>query len=413
MANDCSACRSRTWQAALAAIALCASPAFAQTPTVPDPDADATMRLGPLALKSTLALNNLGIDTNVFNEADADRPQSDFTMTFTPTTNLWLRMGRTWISGTIDVDWVYYNKFASERSANTNFGVGVSRAFNRLALKGGASRLATRDRPGYEIDARSRRLETSLDGEVEMRARAKTHVGVRAWRRKIAFDQAAVFLGTPLARELDRTSSGSALVVRHDLTPLTSLSFEAGRDHERFAFSSLRDSNSTRVAGTVKFQPLALISGDASVGYRRFTPLLGDVPPYRGAIAAVNLSYRLLGTTRLGVQTTRDVQYSFDFNQPYYLETSVGGSVQQQVYGPFDVLAGIGVRRLGYRDRAGAVVQEFNRTDRVRTFSVGAGYRLGLDKRIGFTIDHQTRTSGVDRRQYSGLRIGMSLTYET
>ncbi len=371
------------------------------------------MRLGPLALKSSLALNNLGIDTNVFNQADADRPQSDFTMTFTPTTNLWLRMGRTWVSGTIDVDWVYYNKFASERSSNTNFGVGVSRTFNRLSLKGGASRLSTRDRPGYEIDARSRRLETSLEGQVEMRARPKTHIGARAWRRKIAFDQAAVFLGTSLAPELDRTSSGSALVVRHDLTTLTSLSFEAGRDHERFAFSSLRDSNSTRVAGTVKFQPLALISGDASVGYRHFTPLLGDVPPYRGAIAAVNLSYRLLGTTRLGVQTTRDVQYSFDFNQPYYLETGVSGSVQQQVYGPFDVLAGIGVRRLGYRDRAGAAVQEFNRTDRVRTFSVGAGYRLGIDKRIGFTIDHQNRTSGVDGRQYEGLRVGMSITYET
>lgn len=371
------------------------------------------MRFGPLALKSTLALSNLGIDTNVFNEADADRPQSDFTTTFTPTTNLWLRMGRTWVTGTIRVDWVYYNKFASERSANTSFGLGVSRTFNRLALKGGASRLSTRDRPGYEIDARSRRLETALEGEVTLRARAKTHIGARAWQRKIVFDQAAVFLGTPLARELDRTSSGSALVIRHDLTPLTNLSFEAGRDRERFAFSSLRDSNSTRVAGTVKFQPLALISGDASVGYRNFTPVLGDVPPYRGAIAAVNLSYRLLGTTRLGVQATRDVQHSFEFNQPYYLETGIGGSVQQQVYGPFDVLAGMSVRRLAYRDRAGAVVQELNRTDRVRTFSLGAGYRLGTDKRVGFTIDHQNRTSGIDGRQYEGLRIGMSITYET
>jgi len=371
------------------------------------------MRLGPLALKSTLALSNLGIDTNVFNEADVDRPQRDFTMTFTPATDLWLRMGPTWISGTIDVDWVYYNKFASERSANTNFGVGVSRTFNRLALKGGTSRLSTRNRPGFEIDARSRRVEASLEGEVHMRVSARTHIGARAWRRKMAFDQAAVFLGTPLARELDRTSSSRALVVRHDLTALTSLSFEAGREYERFASSSLRDSNSTRVAGAVKFQPLALISGDASVGYRNFTPLLGDVPPYRGAIAAVNLSYRLLGTTRLGVQTTREVQHSFDFNQPYYLETGVSGSVQQQVYGPFDVLARIGVRRLGYRDRAGAVVQGFNRTDSVRTFGVGAGYRLGIDKRIGFAIDRQNRTSGVDRRQYEGLRIGMSITYET
>jgi putative beta-barrel porin BBP2 len=389
------------------------SPAFAQNPTVPDPDADATMRFGPLALKSTLALSNLGIDTNVFNEADADPPQSDFTMTFTPATNLWLRMGRTWISGTIHVDWVYYNKFASERSMNTNFGVGISRAFNRLSFNAGASRLSTRDRPGYEIDARSQRLETLLEGEVGMRVLAKTHIGVRTWSRKTAFDQAAVFLGTPLARELNRTSSGSALVVRHDLTPLTSLAFEAGRDYERFAFSSLRDSNSTRVAGTVKFQPLALISGDASVGYRDFTPSLGDVPPYRGAIAAVNLSYRLLGTTRLGVQMNRDVQHSFEFNQPYYLQTGISGSVQQQVYGPFDVLARIGFNRLAYRDRVGAVVPQADRMDRVRSFGAGAGYRLGTDKRLGFSVDHQSRRTGLAGRPYKGLRVGMSLTYET
>ena len=44
---------------------------------------------------------------------------------------------------------------------------------------------------------------------------------------------------------------------------------------------------------------------------------------------------------------------------------------------------------------------------------LGGGYRLGTDKRIGFTIDHQKRTSGVNGRQFSGLRYGMSITYET
>ena len=137
------------------------------------------------------------------------------------------------------------------------------------------------------------------------------------------------------------------------------------------------------------------------------------MPPYRGATAAVGLSYRLLGTTRLGVEATRDVQPSFERTQPYYLETGVSASVQQQLYGSFDVLARTGIRRLAYRDRKGVVVQVSNRTDRVRTFTLGAGYRLGLDKRIGFTIDHENRTSSVDESQYSGLRYGISITYET
>jgi hypothetical protein len=370
------------------------------------------MRLGPLALKSTIGLSNIGVDTNVFNTADADNPQSDFTMTFTPITDAWLRLGRTWVSGKIQVDWVYYKKFASERSANSNYQLGVARAFNRLALKGGVRHLSTRDRPGFEIDARSQRTEASFDGDVEVRVRSITYAGAKAWRRRIDFDRAAEFRGASLADELNRTSIGNAAFVRHHLTSLTSLSIEIGREYERFEFSPSRDSDSTRITGNVHFQPLALVSGDASIGYRWFTPLSADVPEYRGSTAAVNLTYTLLGTTRLGFEAIRDVQPSFEFNEPYYLETGVIGSVQRRLYGPFDVLARAGSRRLAYRDRIGAAIEVLNRTDRVRTFGIGAGYRLGTDKRIGFTIDQQTRTSTVAAREYAGLRVGMSVTYE-
>ena len=224
------------------------------------------MRFGPLALKSSFALSNLGFDTNVFNDADPDLQQSDFTMTFTPTTNLWLRMGRTWLSGTIHADWVYYQRFASERSRNSTYRLEVSRTFNRLALTGSVNRLSTRERPGFEINARSRRFERAFDGEATMRAFSKTHVGARAWRRRVEFDQEALFRNASLSAQLDRRISGTAFIVSQDLTPLTNVSLEIGRDHERFVSSSFRDSDSTRVTGSVTLQPLALISGDASLG---------------------------------------------------------------------------------------------------------------------------------------------------
>src|SRR5688500_7239845 len=227
-----SMCRPRI-AAAFAATALFAAPVLAQTSS-PDPDAEANIRLGPLALKSTIALTNLGIDTNVFNLADADQPQSDFTMTFSPGTDLWLRMGRTWITGTVGVDWVYYDKFASERAANSAFRIGVDRTFNRLAVNGNARRLSTRDRPGYEIDARSQRFETQYDGEATLRVISKTRVGATAFRRRTQFDEAAFFREANLSRELDRTSSGTGFVVRHDWTPLTALSLDITRERERF-----------------------------------------------------------------------------------------------------------------------------------------------------------------------------------
>ena len=389
-----------------------AGAAAQDTPPV-EPDAEATARLGPLSMKSTIALSNIGIDTNVFNQPDSEGPQRDFTMTFTPTTTLWLRMGRTWLTGNVNVDWVYYNRFKSERSANSFYRLGAARAFNRLELTGGAARLSTRDRPGFEIDARSERVETTLDGEARVRLFPRTSVGARAMRRRYTFDRAAVFRNVALADELNRTTTTSSFVVRQNLTPLTTAGIEIGREREEFVTSHGRSGDSTRVAGTLAFEPLALISGNAAVAYRRFSPDASDVPPFRGMTLAANLSYRLLGTTRFEFQAFRDLQPSFDIAQPYYVETGFGLSVQQQVYGPFDVLARTGTRDLAYRDRAGATVLLPGRTDEVRTIGIGAGYRLGSDKRVGFSLDHQRRTSGLEAARYSGLRFGMSVTYET
>lgn len=401
-----------SWRLIAVAVALAAAPVYAQTPP-PEPDAEANMRFGPLSLKSTIALSNFGVDTNVFNEADADQPESDFTMTFSPNTDVWLRMGRTWVTGTVQLDWVYYNKFAAERAANSAFRIGVDRTFNRLAVKGNARRLNTRDRPGYEIDARSQRFETQYDGEASVRVMSSTSVGATAFRRRTEFNEGATFRDANLSRELDRATSGAGMVVRHTLTPLTSMALDVTRERERFATSTFRDSDSTKAIGTVTFQPLALINGTASAGVRLFDPVPQDVPAFNGIITAVNLSYSLLGVTRFGVQASRDIQYSFEFSQPYYLESAIIGSVQQQVFGPFDVLGRIGTRGLAYTDRIGAAVTVSNRTDRVNTVGIGAGYRMGTDKRLGFTLDRQRRTSTVPGRTFTGLRFGLSLTYET
>ena len=66
------------------------------------------MRIGRLMLNPTIALTNLGIDTNVFNEPDQSAPKRDFTLTVTPQTDLWLRMGRSWVTGNVKEDLVWY-----------------------------------------------------------------------------------------------------------------------------------------------------------------------------------------------------------------------------------------------------------------------------------------------------------------
>jgi hypothetical protein len=389
---------------------LTATPGLAQTDGGPDP-ASVRVRIGPLWLNPRLELSNLGVDTNVFNEPTDANPKKDFTATVTPSTDLWLRLGRSWLQANVREDLVWYQKYSTERSANNTYAINWKMRLNRLFVTLSPDYLNTRARPGFEIDARSQRTEYGGKADVEVRAFAKTFLAVNGSWRKVQFGKDAIFLGSSLQNELNRTTSGAGVSLRHHLTPLTSISLNVGRLQERFEFSPLRDSNSTAISGNISFDPQALLKGAASFGYRDFEPLSPGVPNYKGTTATGDLSYALLGTTRFGVQFRRDVNYSYDINQPYYLETGVSGSIAQQVFGPFDIVGRFGASSLAYRDRAGAAIEVSNRTDYIRSYGAGAGLHMSKDLRLGFNVDRQHRISDVARREYEGLRYGTAVTY--
>jgi hypothetical protein len=92
------------------AFLLLAVPASAQPlDEGPDP-ATIRVRFGPLWMNPSIALPNLGVDTNVFNEPPSASPRTDFTMTAVLKVDLWLRMAKTWLSGTIAEDVVWYQQ---------------------------------------------------------------------------------------------------------------------------------------------------------------------------------------------------------------------------------------------------------------------------------------------------------------
>jgi hypothetical protein len=388
------------------------SRATAQAGAPGEPDVSkARVRIGPVSLNPTMALTNLGIDTNVFNESDQTLPKRDFTLTVTPQTDLWLRMGRSWVIGNVREDIVWYQKFASERGTNNSYKLGWLVPLNRLTLSANGAYLKTRERPGFEIDARSQRREIAYDGSVEIKALSKTFVGIKGGRRKTDFDSVATFAGTNLRIALNRMTTTEAVTIRHQITPLTALTLDLGRTLDRFDFSPQRDADSTTVTLGVKFDPFAIIKGSASVGYRNFKPLSSNVPAYTGTTAAADLAYVAFGTTRVGVQAIRDVQYSFELTEPYYLLTGVSGSLAQQIFGPVDVIGRLGVQQLDYRNRIGVGIPAPNRIDYVRTYGGGIGYHMGKDIRIGFNVDQYRRKSPVANREYNGLKYGTSVTY--
>ncbi len=375
------------------------------------PDTNAPVRFGPLALAPTVKLVNLGVDTNVFFEPDTAHPKSDFTTTLQPGTGAWLHMGRSYFEVTVKEDLVYYQQYSNQRSANNFETLGFTAPLTRFTFKAGVRYANTFDRPGYEISERVHHIDTGYNGAAEVKVLSKTFVGIHADRGTFRYDEHETFMGVDLRQELNRTSTNAGVTIRDQLTPLTAITVDGSAQQDRFEFNPLRNADSKQISAGAQFDPFALISGSATVGYRDFTPLAAGVPAFQGVTANVHLTYTAAGATKIAVEALRDVQYSYDVKTPYYVEGGATVSASQQIYGPVDAVGRLGAYNLSYRVAVGAGVGPDD-TDTIRLYGGGVGYRIGRAMRIGANVESQRRTSAVAARNYHGLLYGISATYD-
>jgi len=367
------------------------------------------MRIGPLALTPSIAVTDVGIDSNVFNEWD--NPKSDFTTTIRTQADAWLRLGRTRLSGRGTLWYQYFGQYASERALNTDDMLRFDLPLTRFTPWVSGSYLDVRDRPGYEIDARARRNERAPSAGIDFHLSRKTIIGVSAKQTTIRYASDEVYLGTQLSTAFNRDVTTIGGSVRYRLTPLTTIVFQAENETQRFQYSKVRDANGLRLLPGVEFNPFALVSGRAYVGYRRLDFVSPVMPDFTGLVASIDLSYTLLGATRFAVGASRDVQYSFEARVPYYVLTGGVASISQHLFGNWDVTARAGTQRLAYQSLGSTLPPGSNWTDTVNQFGGGIGYRLGRDLRVGLNVDQYRRRSVFYQREYKSLRIGTSVTY--
>jgi hypothetical protein len=368
---------------------------------------------GPLYLKPSFLLKELGVDTNVFNQEGQQHP--DFTFTATPQLDLAVPMARRGLlRATLGTDFVYYARYDTERSIDPFAVVRAEAYAHRLTLFVEDSYVNTRQRPNYEIDLRSRHLQNDLSGGVAVRLTSKLSVEVARRHGETRFDGDAAFFGQRLQETLDHDSDSWSAAVRHKRSPLTTFGvrYEAMRD--RFLFSPVRDTDSFRVMPGVEFKPRALISGSAWVGYRSFNPRNPIVPSQAGLVSQLGLSYTLLGATTFGVSYDRDYEYSVSATPPDFVDNSVGLFVRRAVGGHFDVLGNVARHRYDYQELIipGAPVVPGPRVETTDNVGLNLGYRLKGQTRIGFGASYWTRDSSLaEARGYEGLRFGTTVTY--
>jgi hypothetical protein len=387
----------------LTAGVLAAPLAMAQTPA-PEGAADARIHAGPLALDPRLAVQNVGVDTNVFN--DASGGTRDATASVGPELDAWLRAGRLDLVSSSSAMWNYFRKSTGQRSFDFSQAGRADVALGYVTPHIEASLEETRQRPNLEIDARARRRTTAAGGGFTAHVGARLSIDAVRSERRIRFDDAG------LADPLNRREVQTTLETVYILTPLTSFVVRAGAQQDRFEHSPIRDTDSILVLPGLQFKPLALISGNAFVGFRRFAPKSTDVPGFRGVVADVDLRYLIRDLTSLRIGVARDLDYSYEATEPYYVSTGVTATVTQALGAAWDVVGRAGATRLDYRGFIGTPVPGGPaRRDHVDVYGIGIGRHLGTDVRVGLDVNHVARRSTLEARAYEGVRVGGSVTY--
>lgn len=380
----------------------------AQTyPEPPDPAENARVQMGPFSVRPTLIIRDVGIDSNVFNASGI--PQEDFSFTGGARVDVGVRLNRILATYSSSYEYMYFQKFKSERGSNRGSNGRVDFLLGRLRPFLVGSLIDSHERPNAEIDARAHRRETGYGAGAGLLLFTHTTLN-GSYRRSIStYADDEYFSGVLLADALNTESETLEGSLEFELTALTSLALNVGRTEDHFRRSPDRDADTRRYGVTLTFEPAALISGRAQIAYRQFNPQSAEIPDMSGMAVAVALTSSFRDLTRVVVNLDHDIRYSFADLTPYYLSTAARTTFTQRIVGPFDVQAVAGAERLVYEPRADA--PNAAHRDRLRTLGGGVGYQLAENSRLGLNVEHIERSSPIEQRRYSRRRIYGSLTY--
>jgi len=361
-----------------------------------------------LRFTPSIALTDVGVDNNVFNEAD--NPKQDTTAAIGPAVALWMNLGRGRLSGTSSGQYLYFKQYDNQRSWNTRTTLRLELPLIRFKPFVAGTYVNTRERPGFEIDSRARRRDQSATVGSEVRVGGKTTLVFSGSLAQLAYDKNETFLGAALAKTLDRQTNTETLEFRYALTPLTTFVIGADAIQERFVTGTERNADSIKVMPGFELKPLALISGKVAVGFRHFDALNGETPDFDGVVAMVDARYSLAATS-FRIAVNRDLTYSFEPTEPYYALTDSTLTVTQRITYVWDVVGRAGRQSLAYR-RFGSSGQPGERVDHGTLLGGGVGYRVGKSVRVGVDANYYRRDSSSQiLRDYEGLRVGASVSY--
>ena len=404
---------SRTIALGFAAVVALAAPLMAQDPPRPPSPAPAPspfgqVRYGVMSFTPTLQLRNIGVDTNVFDQASTEETSADFTATIEPGVETRFTTPRLDAKIASTLSFAYYQNYSSERAISPNVaGTVEQRLSGALTVYGKGNFGFVKDRTGVEIDSRPRRLSHAFTGGTRIGQR-KIELDLHGAFGGVSFDEDALFYGSSMALTMNHHFAGGGVGAKYKLTPYTSLTALVDATATRFEFQPVRDTNSYLGTLGVEFHPRAMISGTAGMGYRVLSPESDLTPAFSGFAPRAGLTYTLHDSLTISAGAQRDVEFSVYSDRPYFLYTLYEGSVRQALFNHLDVGGSFQRTAVDYErfvTEAGVLPQLPTEVVRMFTGSVGFPMRRF---RVGWYIQRWDRVS--TDRPYKSIRAGFEMS---
>jgi hypothetical protein len=304
---------------------------------------------------------------------------------------------------------VYFREYTSERSVNRNLGARADLDLTILKPFASVNSGHTSSRANSEIDVRARHHPREYTAGTRVKLASRSEIVLTARETRDTYNDGEEFRGVELASTLDQKTRAYAAAFNMALTPFTTAGLVATKEEERFDRSPLRNSDSLRIEPTLTFSPLGLITGKASVGYRRFRGLDPSLPDYSGLVSAGSIGILFVGRYKLDTTFSRDVRYSYEEVAPYYLVSGIRATLAAQTFGLFELRALGGRESMTYRGVGDAALPGL---DRLTSYGAGIGYRMARHARFVVDVEFSRRASTRDlSREYRNHRIAASLTW--
>lgn len=391
---------------------LAVSGASAQSSALEPPDLERYLRWGPLRVRPTVELSQLGYDDNIF--ADNAQRESDFVTTVGPRLDGLLLVGhRAFVSFRNGVDFTLYRDNTEQNYTDYRNAARITFPWRSIGLfvEGEADRF--RERPLDAQDIRAERDENELGVGLIFAPSERTEFELRHGVEQIGYTDPDELPGTPvtIGDRLDRHQSSYGGKLRYRLVGRTALTLETKFDRISFDddYSRGRDSHVRSLLPGVDFGREGTLSGRLGVGLAEVDARDPIFKTVRETVARAEIVYRPNAQVALRLDGSRVPGFSLSDDSVTYLNSEA--ALEASYY--FNRLIGfdLGSRR-GTLEFPGSTAPT-ERKDRIQSYHGGLRLRISenaLGRRVEYRlrVTRYRRDSTLDSEDQSRTTIGVN-----